>query len=210
MTIRRAPRLEEPGVDFAELTDLLDEGRTRITRHAHKRAISDAIRALDAVRTTGTIGEVLDLMADGHLLALPGKLKDLERRRSATHLDERDQRRADFSNNLRTVSYREVISIAHFIDELTPFSTQHGVKGDEFENVVVVVDDRAWNRYSIGKMLAGTDKPDRTERSRNLFYVCCSPGRSKVHAPRLVRVGHHPPVNYVPVLPVAHPARWHV
>ncbi|AZQ38517.1 ATP-dependent helicase [Streptomyces cyaneochromogenes] len=160
--------------DFAELTELLDEGRTRITRHAHKRAISDAIRALDAVRTTGTIGEVLDLMADGHLLALPGKLKDLEHRRSATNLDERDQRRADFSHNLRTVSYREVISITHFIDELTPFSTQHGVKGDEFENVVVVVDDRAWNRYSIGKMLAGTDKPDRTERSRNLFYVCCS------------------------------------
>ncbi|MEU1268492.1 ATP-dependent helicase [Streptomyces sp. NPDC005799] len=160
--------------DFAELTDLLDEGRTRITRHAHKRAISDAIRALDAVRSTGTIGDVLDLMGDGHLLATPGKLKDLERRRTATGLDERDQRRADFSNNLRNVSYREVISVTHFIDELTPFSTQHGVKGDEFENVVVVVDDSAWNRYSIGKMLAGTDKPDRTERSRNLFYVCCS------------------------------------
>ncbi|MFE9904897.1 UvrD-helicase domain-containing protein [Streptomyces achromogenes] len=160
--------------DFAELTSLLDEGRTRITRHAHKRAISDAIRALDAIRRTGTIGDVLDLMADGHLLAMPGKLKDLERRRTATDLDERDQRRADFSNNLRTVSYREVISVTNFIDELTPFSTQHGVKGDEFENVVVVVDDSAWNRYNIGKMLAGTDKPERTERSRNLFYVCCS------------------------------------
>ncbi|MGK4585081.1 UvrD-helicase domain-containing protein [Kitasatospora sp. HPMI-4] len=160
--------------DLAGLTDLLDEGRTRITRHAHKRAISGAIRELDAVRTTGTIGDVLDLMADGHLLAMPGKLKDLERRRTAEDLDERGQRRADFSNNIRDVSYRELISVTHFIDELTPFSTQHGVKGDEFENVVVVIDDLAWNRYSIGKMLAGTDKPDRTERSRNLFYVCCS------------------------------------
>ncbi|GHK01235.1 DNA helicase [Streptomyces sp. Y2F8-2] len=160
--------------DFAELTSLLDEGRTRITRHADKRTISQAIRALDAVRTSGTIGDVLDMMGEGHLLATPGKLKDLERRRTATGLDERDQRRADFSNNLRNVPYREVISVARFIDELTPFSTQHGVKGDEFENVVVVVDDSAWNRYSIGKMLAGTDKPDRTERSRNLFYVCCS------------------------------------
>ncbi|MFD8467222.1 UvrD-helicase domain-containing protein [Streptomyces cyaneofuscatus] len=160
--------------DFAELTSLLDEGWTRITRHSDKRAISQAIRALDAVRTSGTIGDVLDLMGDGHLLAMPGKLKSLERRRTATGLDERDQRRADFSNNLRNVSYREVISVIHFIDELTPFSTQHGVKGDEFENVVVVVDDSAWNRYNIGKMLAGTDKPDRTERSRNLFYVCCS------------------------------------
>jgi hypothetical protein len=37
-----------------------------------------------------------------------------------------------------------------------------------------LVDGSAWNRYSIGKMLAGTDKTRRTERSRNLFYVCCS------------------------------------
>ncbi|WP_174546233.1 UvrD-helicase domain-containing protein [Nocardiopsis dassonvillei] len=163
--------------DFAELTNLLDEGRTRITRHSRKRAISEAIRTLDSVRMTGTIGDVLELMADGHLLTMPRTLKDLERRRTATDLNERDQRRADFANNLRNVSYREVIGITQFIDELTPFSTQHGVKGDEFENVVVVVDDSAWNKYSIGKMLAGTDKPDRTERSRNLFYVCCSRAR---------------------------------
>ncbi|MEU4654620.1 ATP-dependent helicase [Streptomyces sp. NPDC023723] len=163
--------------DFAALTSLLDEGRTRITRHNHKRAISKAIGALDVVRASGTIGDVLDLMADGHLLNMPGKLKDRERRRTAAGLDERDQRRADFSNNLRNVSYQEVIGVTRFIDELTPFSTQHGVKGDEFENVVVVVDDSAWNRYSISKMLAGTDKPDRTERSRNLFYVCCSRAR---------------------------------
>ncbi|MEO3762949.1 hypothetical protein ABGB09_07785 [Streptomyces sp. B8F3] len=37
-----------------------------------------------------------------------------------------------------------------------------------------MVDGSAWSRYSIGKMLAGTDKPDRARRSRNLFYVCCS------------------------------------
>ncbi|MFD7886457.1 UvrD-helicase domain-containing protein [Streptomyces bauhiniae] len=160
--------------NFAELTSLLDEGRTPITRHAHKRAISEAIRELDAMRASGTIGDVLDMMTEGQFLKMPGKLKELERRRNATGLDEHDQRRADFANNLRNISYQEVTSITNFIDELTPFSTQHGVKGDEFENVVVVVDDSAWNRYNISKMLAGTDKPERTERSRNLFYVCCS------------------------------------
>ncbi|WP_461085598.1 hypothetical protein [Streptomyces deserti] len=101
-------------------------------------------------------------------------MRDLERRRTATGLDDRQQRKADFSNNLRNIPYREVISVTQFIDELTPFSTQHGVKKDEFGNVVVVVDDSAWTMYNIGKMLVGTDKPDPTERSRNLFYVCCS------------------------------------
>lgn len=28
--------------------------------------------------------------------------------------------------------------------------------------------------YSISKMLAGTDSADRSQRSRNLFYVSCS------------------------------------
>ncbi|MET9014945.1 UvrD-helicase domain-containing protein [Streptomyces olivaceoviridis] len=162
---------------FAELTGMLDEGRTRITRHADKQSISAAIRRLDDVRTTGTIGDVLDLAADGHLLTMPGKLKQLERQRNAKDLDERDQRQADFSNSLRTVSYQEVISVARFIDEQTPFSTQHGVKGDEFDDVIVVIDDRAWTMYNIGKMLAGTDTAERSQRSRNLFYVCCSRAR---------------------------------
>jgi hypothetical protein len=163
--------------NFAELTSLLGDARTRISRHAHKRTISEAVRRLDTLRYTGTIGDVLDLMSDGHLLPMPGKLKDLEHRRNATDLDERDRRRADFSNNLRDVSYREVVSVTAFIDELTPFSTQHGVKGDEFENDVVVIDDGAWTMYNMGKMLAGTDGPDRAERSQNLFYVCCSRAR---------------------------------
>lgn len=160
--------------DFVEVTSLLAQGKSRVTKHADKRTIGEAIHKLDAVRASGTIGDVLDFMASSPLLTVPGKVKERERRRAATDLDERQQRQADFSNNLRSIPYREVISVTGFIDERTPFSTQHGVKGDEFKNVVVVIDDSAWTMYSIGKMLAGTDKPDRAQRSRNLFYVCCS------------------------------------
>ena len=164
--------------DFAELNRLLGEKKSHITHHSHKRAIRESLEKLDSVRMNGTIGDVLDLMSDEHLLSMPGKLKVLERRRNATGLDEQHQRLADFSNNLRNVPYLEVIKALEFIDELTPFSTQHGTKGEEFENVVVVVDDTSWNRYNIGNMIAGTDKnPERTKRSRNLFYVCCSRAR---------------------------------
>ena len=68
----------------------------------------------------------------------------------------------------------EAMAYARFMTEATPFATQHGVKGDEFENVVVVIDDKAWNLYNMGKMLAGRDGEARIQRSRNLFYVCCS------------------------------------
>ncbi|MBV7671537.1 UvrD-helicase domain-containing protein [Streptomyces halstedii] len=160
--------------DFVELNSLLAQGKRHITEHADKRTINEAIRELNAVRTTGTIGDVLDLLADSRVMAVPGQVRERERRRTASGLDERHQRQADFAHGLRDVPYREVTAVTQFIDALTPFSTQHGVKGDEFENVIVVIDDSAWTMYNIGKMLAGIDKPERTQRSRNLFYVCCS------------------------------------
>jgi DNA helicase-2/ATP-dependent DNA helicase PcrA len=71
-------------------------------------------------------------------------------------------------------------NFAKFRDELTPYSTQHGVKGSEFDDVLVVVDDTAWTQYSMGKMIAGTDKEARTTRSRNMFYVCCSRAKRRL------------------------------
>ncbi|OYW13315.1 MAG: hypothetical protein B7Z55_17060, partial [Planctomycetales bacterium 12-60-4] len=67
-----------------------------------------------------------------------------------------------------------------FLDENTPYSTQHGVKGEEYEDVIVVFDDAeaAWNNYSFAKMLtpqaAGEPKDTQKERSRKLAYVCFS------------------------------------
>lgn len=67
----------------------------------------------------------------------------------------------------------------------TPFATKHGVKGDEFETVLVVLDDSgaAWNFYSFDKYLSGADdaaNPERANRSRNVFYVCCSRARQRL------------------------------
>ena len=61
----------------------------------------------------------------------------------------------------------------------TPFATKHGVKGAEFDEVIVVLDDKGarWTQYSFDKYLSMEDlkdKADRWKRTRNLFYVCCS------------------------------------
>ena len=67
-----------------------------------------------------------------------------------------------------------------FVGENTPFSTQHGVKGEEYQNVLVVFDDleAAWNNYSFTKMLtpnvSGTPTDGQLNRSRKLAYVCFS------------------------------------
>jgi DNA helicase II / ATP-dependent DNA helicase PcrA len=67
-----------------------------------------------------------------------------------------------------------------FLDENTPYSTQHGVKGEQYEDVIVVFDDveAAWSEYTFAKMLTpltvGAAKQSQKERSRKLAYVCFS------------------------------------
>lgn len=82
-------------------------------------------------------------------------------------------------SNLRNVKYSELINLKKYVDNLSPYSTKHGVKGAEFENVLVVC-GRGWNQYDWNQMLElwnspiPTGKQDFFERNRNLFYVACS------------------------------------
>ena len=79
-----------------------------------------------------------------------------------------------------TISTSEVPSFTDFINENTPFSTQHGVKGEEYDDVVVVFDDTeaAWGQYSFSKTLTPNTSGGATEgqflRSTKLAYVCFS------------------------------------
>lgn len=75
-----------------------------------------------------------------------------------------------------------------YIETESPFSTQQGIKGAEFERVLTVLDDEegTHNMFSYGKYLglaalSSTDEKNRHEgketvvdRTRKLFYVCCS------------------------------------
>lgn len=75
-----------------------------------------------------------------------------------------------------------------YIDELSPFSTQQGIKGAEFDRVLVIADDGesshfqfSYDKYFRIKELSDSDKKNlaegketQVERTRRLFYVCCT------------------------------------
>lgn len=83
---------------------------------------------------------------------------------------------------------KELWGYRRYIEKLSPFATQQGIKGAEFDKVLVVVDDkeRQLPGYSYGKYfgvtpLSETDenniasgKDSVIDRTRRLFYVCCS------------------------------------
>lgn len=75
-----------------------------------------------------------------------------------------------------------------YIEDQSPFATQQGIKGAEFDRVLVVVDDEesTTTSFSYGKYFGLTPLSDRdqanitegketvVDRTRRLFYVCCS------------------------------------
>jgi DNA helicase-2/ATP-dependent DNA helicase PcrA len=164
---------------FGEMFAVLGEGRPSIKSRAEKVRWKSDMDTLLELRANATIGDVVDHLHTT-MLRLPNAVERRERRAAQSEPDSVDDAAAvERLRLLRAVRYREVVALAQFIDGHTPFDTKHGVKGAEFENVLVVV-GRGWNQYDFNQMLelAGgsipANKQAMYERNRNLFYVACS------------------------------------
>lgn len=137
-----------------------------------------------------TIRVVLSHINSAGLAILPDDLKKAlevkpEDIKSSTLIGEKEDGEAlaaeyAFYLEFMGTPYSEISGFCRFLDEHTPFSTKHGVKGTEFDTVFVVLDDKGakWNQYAFDKYLSGEDEEkgmhERAHRTRNLFYVCCS------------------------------------
>ena len=85
------------------------------------------------------------------------------------------------------LEYTQFLAAIDFLYPEAVFSTEHGVKGEEYDNVVFVV-SKGWNQYQFetyAPMITGhtsipKGKEASYERNRNLFYVCCSRPRKRL------------------------------
>lgn len=170
---------------FGEMFAVLDRRTPVIRSHLDKSKWAEDMKMLLHLRQTGTVGEVIDHLKATKRPRLPGKVERKERELNGwlnnphEPLAEEKERILSRLKDLRSVLYTEVIAASKFIDEKTPFATKHGVKGAEFENVLVVL-GRGWNHYNFNQMLEWANtgipsgKQSSYERNRNLFYVVCS------------------------------------
>ena len=168
---------------YGEMFSLLGRRTPLMNSHQNKEEWTRDIDTLLNLRENGTIGEVIDHLLRTKRPRLPEGIENKERRLQEwlqQALEEREESRSlSELNNLRTIVYSEVIALANFLNASTPFNTKHGVKGAEFENVLVVC-GRGWNLYDFNKLLEWENqgipagKQDSYERYRNLFYVACS------------------------------------
>lgn len=174
---------------FGEMFRALNIRTPKVQSHTDKTAWAKDMQELIAVRKSGTIGEVIDLLARTKRPRLSEAVEAREKDLKAVQKGEPgDDEYLEMLRNLKAIRYEEVINLTDFINENTPFSTQHGVKGAEFENVLVIF-SRGWNRYDFNSFLEqGRNPPtdpkklESFERNRNLFYVACSRPKKRLAA----------------------------
>ncbi len=164
---------------------------------AELSALTDRLGELMGVGSTATNAEILKFLHESGLLALdPRLVAYLDLAPSSTH-----GQQGEDEGDSEELS-REIVSMEAFlacpavqlwsyrthVNEASPFSTQQGIKGAEFERVLVVLDDDegthvqfSYEKYLGIKPLSERDQANvlegretSVERTRRLFYVCCT------------------------------------
>lgn len=150
-----------------------------------RKRVETIMSSLDEMWNGKSIGDILRYSRENELCPVSKRLvENLDRERRAEPFDEEMHalEKGDWlADEFFGMGLKEIAKYCEFIDDNTEFSTQHGVKGEEYESVLVVIDDvgSAWNNYSFTKTLtsntAGGEPTDRQRRlTNNLAYVCFS------------------------------------
>ena len=160
------------------LFDTLGIKRYPITMKSEKTKWKTLYNQLTEVRTQKVI-DVLEIIIHSQLIPIPPKVDGWYR----LYKDAPETMYASEATiqQFLQLDYAQFIAVRDFLYPDAQFSTEHGVKGEEYDNVVFVI-SKGWNQYQFetyAPMITGhatipKGKEASYERNRNLFYVCCS------------------------------------
>ncbi len=149
-----------------------------------KELAIDLIDRLSGYWDTGTLGEILFFCQEMNLCKISDRVIDDLARGPMSVAYDKDRHSIEKGSWLADAFFQmttsEIESFSDFIKDNTPYSTQHGVKGEEYNDVVVVFDDveAGWHNYNFTKTLTPNTSGEATEgqlsKSRKLAYVCFS------------------------------------
>lgn len=153
--------------------------------------LSESVRRLATMFEEGsasTIGDVIAFIGEQELAALDDRFILYRLGQAIEHDgDEEGSEQAAVAAFLGCRAV-ELWGYRIYIEGQSPFATQQGVKGAEFQRVLVVLDDEEsdYSLFSYGKYFGITALSDKDEenlakgvdsvlgRTRRLFYTCCS------------------------------------
>ena len=137
-----------------------------------KKKLNELLKNLIEIRTTKKIKDVINFVDQNKILALTEKMK---------YYDLEDEEKKEFYEKLMDIDYSQFMRLYQVQQDNTPFSTKHNTKGDEFNNVLVIIDDNSWKQsYNFDDYFSNNlANAQRHYRTSNLFYVVCS--RAKIN-----------------------------
>jgi len=94
-------------------------------------------------------------------------------------------------NRVKQIKFSEFQKLYNYLEGYTPLSTQHKTKGNEFNNVLVILDNGGWRNYNFEKLFIGDSSESVETRTTKIFYVCCTRAKENLV------VFFHNPVNGV-------------
>ncbi|MBZ5522373.1 MAG: UvrD-helicase domain-containing protein [Acidobacteriia bacterium] len=173
---------------------VLKAAEAQLEKLEEARKATDELFACFKDRTSPSIGEVVGILLRTRLFELPSVLVaalEAQGRQSdeedATTKLEREEELQAWDAVLR-VPFDQVEHYAHYIADTSPFGTHQGVKGLEFPNVMVIIDDSGARGFMFSyeklfglKAKSDTDRNNEAQgietaidRTRRLMYVTCS------------------------------------
>lgn len=167
------------------------------------RSSMDALLALNPERSTTTFLSVLKCVAEHQLFDIPASLRPFVFTEATTEEKEQitDGEESDTEESIEKspesleawrafleTPYNQIIPYSEYVSDRGPFGTHQGVKGLEFERVLVILDDSeargflfSYDKLFEAKPLSDTDRKhfsDATDggisRTRRLLYVTCT------------------------------------
>ena len=138
-----------------------------------KKKLNNLMKSFIQMRRDGKIKDVINFVIEEKLLMPLEKMKSY---------DFADEGKKEFHEKLMTIDYSQFVRLYQVQQDNTPFSTKHNTKGDEFDNVLVVIDDISWKQnYNFDDFFSGnTTNEQRYYRTNNLFYVVCSRAKNNL------------------------------
>ena len=85
------------------------------------------------------------------------------------------EKHPDVFDKVKILPLLQLRAYYDYYNEFSAYSTQHGIKGAEFDNVLVIMENGGWNNYNFRYYFEKTaGKESIVARTERIFYVCCS------------------------------------
>lgn len=142
-------------------SDFLRKTEFKLVRAADKSRLREHIEAIAAMAARPVL-EVIEYAAANGLCRPDDRYNTF--REDKPYLYER----------VKSIPYSSFQSLYDYVEGRTSYSTQHKIKGREFDRVLVVMDDGNWTKYNFRYVFENAGNELVIARTRKLFYVCCT------------------------------------